>query len=404
MTSSPVWIKFGTPEYRRTGMAFFLAGFATFSLLYCAQPLMPVFAAEFSISPAESSLAQSLTTGALAFSVAAAGAFSQAIGRRGLMFASMAVAAILNFLAAVSPDWHGLLAARALEGVVLGGLPPIAMAYLAEETDPEHLGKAMGLYVAGSAFGGMMGRIGMGILSEFMSWRPSLAVLAAYCLIAAIGFRILLPPSRNFVRRPGLNVVAHLQLFRRHLGTAGLMRIYASAFVGISIFVVLFNYMTFRLTEAPYLLNQAAISLIFLIYGFGVVSSSMGGALADRFGGRPLLIASFTLMLAGILLTLAGSLVVIVAGLIVMTTSYFVAHAVNSASVGPLAGGAKAHASALYLVFYYLGSSVSGTAGGWLWEHGGWPSVVMLASGCAVTGLLLAFSIRPKPSGPAAPV
>lgn len=399
MTLPPLWIKFGTPEYRRTGSALFLAGFATFSLLYCVQPLMPLFATEFSVSPAESSLALSLTTGALAFSVAAAGAFSQAIGRRGLMFVSMALAAVFNFLAGVSPDWHGLLAARALVGVVLGGLPPVAMAYLAEEIDPAHLGRSMGLYVAGSAFGGMMGRIGMGFLSEFMSWRPALLVLSAYCLVAAIGFRVLLPASRNFVRRPGVNIAFHLGVFRRHLGAPGLLRIYLSAFVGISIFVVLFNYMTFRLTEAPYLLSQAAVSLIFLIYGFGVVSSSLGGALADRFGARPLLIGSFACMLAGILLTLAGSLAVIVAGLVIMTTSYFVAHAVNSASVGPLAGGTTAHASALYLVFYYLGSSISGTAGGWAWEHGGWMSVVIFASACAAIGLTLAGSLPSRPRG-----
>jgi YNFM family putative membrane transporter len=56
----------GTPEFRRTNLALFSAGFATFALLYCVQPLMPVFAGDFKICAAQSSLALSFTTGLLA--------------------------------------------------------------------------------------------------------------------------------------------------------------------------------------------------------------------------------------------------------------------------------------------------------------------------------------------------
>lgn len=395
--AAPVWIAYGTPEYRRAGVALFLAGFATFSLLYCVQPLLPVFARDFAVSPAESSLALSLATGTLAFSIAAAGAFSQGIGRRGLIFASMTLAAVLSFVAAITPDWYGLLAARTLEGLVLGGVPAVAMAYLAEEIDPGPLGKAMGLYVGGTAFGGMMGRIGMGLLGEFMTWRSALMVLAGVCFIGAIGFRLLLPPSRNFVRRPGLDLAFHAAALRAHLASPGLVRIYASAFLGMSVFVTLYNYVTFRLTEAPYFLSQSAISLIFLAYGFGVISSSMGGVLADRLGGRPLLIGGFVLMLAGVGLTLSSLLVFIIAGLVIMTIGFFVAHAVASGAVGPLAGQAKGHAAALYLLFYYLGSSVSGTTGGWFWEHGGWNAVAAMTGLCALLGLALAFFTRRSP-------
>lgn len=393
---SPTWIRFGTREYTRAGWALFLAGFATFSLLYCVQPLLPLFAHDFAVTPAASSLVLSLSTGTLALSITAAGAFSQALGRRGLMFTSMTLAALLNFIAAVVPGWHALLAARALEGIVLGGVPAVAMAYLAEEIDPDHLGKSMGLYVAGTAFGGMMGRVGMGALTEFVSWRLAMIIVAAFCLIAALGFRVLLPPSRNFVRQPGFDPAFHLRTFRRHLATGGLLRLYVCAFLLMGIFVTLYNYLTFRLTEAPYLLSQAVLSLLFLAYGFGIASSSVGGMLADRFGGRPLLIASFVMLLAGILLTLPESLAFIVAGIVLVTFAFFFGHAVASGSVGPLAGGAKGHAAALYLLFYYMGSSVAGTAGGWFWRHGGWLSVAGFTGVFAVMGVAIALSVRPR--------
>ena len=45
----------GTPEFRRSNRALFLGGFSTFSLLYCVQPLMPIFAREFGLSAVQSS-------------------------------------------------------------------------------------------------------------------------------------------------------------------------------------------------------------------------------------------------------------------------------------------------------------------------------------------------------------
>jgi len=57
----PSAIQRGTPAYLRANLALFLAGFATFSLLYCVQPLLPAFAKSFRVSPAESSLAMSLS-------------------------------------------------------------------------------------------------------------------------------------------------------------------------------------------------------------------------------------------------------------------------------------------------------------------------------------------------------
>lgn len=392
------FIRHGTREHRRAGLALFLLGFASFSLIYCVQPLLPAFAASFGVTPAESSLVLSLTTGFLAISILLAGAFSQALGRRGLMFASMAGAAVLNLAAALSPSWHGLLLARALEGFVLGGVPAVAMAWLAEEIDPRHLGRTMGLYVAGTAFGAMVGRVGLGIATEFVSWRWAMGGLGALCLAAALGFLALLPPSRHFEARPGLSLGFHLSAWAGHLRNGALLRLYAIGFLLTSIFVTLFNYSTFRLSGAPYSLSQTQVSLIFLAYGFGIVSSSLAGRLSDRFGRRPLLATGFLLMLAGILLTTMASLVAIAFGIALVTTGFFIGHSVASGSVGALAHGAKGHATSLYLLIYYLGASVTGALGGWVWQAGGWSAVAAMTAVFALAGALLSRTLGPARS------
>ena len=382
-----VWTERGSPAYRRISLALFLVGFATFSLVYCVQPLLPNFAESFGVSVAQSSLALSVTTGTLAFSIMAASVVSEGLGRRAVMFAATSSAAILNIVAAFAPNWTLLLVARALEGLVLGGVPAIAMAYLAEEIAPRGLGFAMGLYVGGTAFGGMFGRVLVGVLTEWTSWRFALAAIGGLGLLAALGFIVLLPVSRNFTPRKGFEPRWHLEAWSAHLRDKGLLLLFAIGGLTMGAFVTVYNYAGFRLIAPPYNLSQTQISLIFMAYLFGIIASSAAGALADRLGRGPVLIAGLLIALTGVALTLLAPLGAVIAGIIVLTFGFFAAHAVASGWVGRLAQRAKGHASSLYLLTYYVGSSVMGSLGGWFWSFGGWPSIV------AFTGLLFGLAL-----------
>ncbi|CAA9476768.1 MAG: hypothetical protein AVDCRST_MAG25-2477 [uncultured Rubrobacteraceae bacterium] len=54
-----------------------MAGLATFAMLYCTQPLLPTFSAEFGVTPAVMSLSLSATTATLAVALVVAGSFSE---------------------------------------------------------------------------------------------------------------------------------------------------------------------------------------------------------------------------------------------------------------------------------------------------------------------------------------
>jgi MFS transporter, YNFM family, putative membrane transport protein len=382
---SVTW-RVSSPAYRSISGAMFLAGFATFSLVYCVQPLLPAFARDFHIGPAESSLALSATTVCLAAAIVCAAAGSEVLGRRGVMFGSMCAAAILNVTDAVAPTWHALLTARALEGLALGGVPAVAMAYLAEEIHPQSLGLSMGLYVGGTAFGGMLGRVAIGALTESMSWRLALGILGAIDLLAALGFFALLPDSRHFKQRSSLDPSYHLSAWWEHLRHPGLRFLFLIGCLTTGAFVTINNYASFRLAAPPYNLSPTQVNLIFVVYLFGIVASPFAGALADRLGRGPMLIASITIAAIGIGLTLLRGLGAIIVGIVIMTIGFFIAHSVASGWVGSMAGRAKGHAASLYLLAYYLGSSVMGSIGGWFWESGGWTWVA------GFTALLLAIA------------
>jgi YNFM family putative membrane transporter len=392
------WTARGTSAYRRISIALFLAGFATFSLLYCVQPLLPAFSTEFGIGAAESSLALSVSTGMLAISILCAGALSERVGRRGLMFVSMTLAAACNLVAAVAPSWHAILLARALEGLSLGGVPAIAMAYLAEEIHPGGLGLSMGLYVGGTAFGGMIGRVGMSIIAEYFSWRTAMMMIGAVDIAASIAFFLLLPPSKNFLRTATFNSRQHLKSWGAHLSHPRLPIVFAIGCLVMGIFVTIYNYASFRLIAPPFNLSTTETGLIFSAYVFGIFASSWAGSLADRLGRGPVLIAGSVIIALGLAMTLSHSLVTVIAGIVVMTIGFFTAHSVASGWVGRMAKAAKGHAASLYLLAYYIGSSVLGSAGGWFWQRQGWTSVIEFTGVLAAISLGLSVLLWRKPA------
>jgi YNFM family putative membrane transporter len=394
----PDRVRRGTPAYARINWALFLSGYAVFSQIYCTQPLLPELAAHFGVGAAESSLALSLTTAFLAVAIFAAGALSESVGRKPLMFGSLILAAGLEIAAAFAPSWPVLLTLRALEGLALGGAPAVAMAYLAEEIEPSGLGSAMGLYIGGNALGGMAGRVVTGLVADLFDWRVALAVIGGLGLASAIGFLVLLPPSRNFTPRPPRRLAAHLAAWGRHLANPALALVFLIGFLAMGGFVTTYNYVGFRLADPPFDLGQAAVGAIFVVYLSGILASPLAGRAADRFGRVPVIVAGTVLSAVGLFVTLPASLVAVIVGIALLTAGFFAAHAAASGWIGLLARADIGHASSLYLLAYYLGSSVAGSLGGLPWTIGGWGAVVgfvaTLHLAALVTALMLGRIVR----------
>ncbi|WP_380784677.1 MFS transporter [Sphingomonas sp. R86521] len=386
----------GTPAFRRLTLAMLFAGFSTFSLLYSVQPLLPSFAAQYRLTAETASLAVSLATGPLAIGILFAGLLSDRVGRRPLMIAAMFAAGALTLAAAVVPGWSGLLVLRFLTGIALAGVPAVAMAYVAEEVDAASVGSAMGLYIAGSAFGGMGGRLVASLVADLGGWRWALGVVGVIGLTMAEAFRRLAPPSRNFVAngsRPGAMLRSAAALF----ADRAMPLLYAEAFLLMGVFVTVYNYAGFRLMAPPYALSQAAVGAVFLLYILGSASSAWFGTLAGRLGRRRVFWVPVVLTMAGIGLTAMRPLVLVVAGIGVVTIGFFGAHSIASAWVGRRASTARGQAAAFYLFFYYMGSSVLGSAGGFAWTHAGWPGVTAFCLVLIVAALAIAAILRTVP-------
>lgn len=373
-------------------VALLIAGFSTFALMYDVQPILPLFTAQFGVNAATSSLAVSLTTGTMALAFIPAAVLSDRIGRRSIMIFSLIASAVLTLLSAVLPGWTELLAMRAAIGLALAGLPSVAMAYVSEELHPNSIGAAMGLYIAASAFGGMVGRLGMALISQYTGWREAIGLMGALGLGAGLGFAVIAPQSHAFSSTH--HDMRSITIAIRDLFADRVLRLlYVEGFLLMGVFVTIYNYVSFRLEAAPYGLSQAAVGLVFLVYLLGSFSSAWIGGLASRLGPQRVLWMPIAVLAAGVAVTAARPLVVVLSGIAILTGAFFAAHSTASGWVGRRAKRDRAQASALYLLFYYLGSSVLGSAGGLAWNHAAWLGVASFALLLTLVALTIAVRL-----------
>ncbi|MCL6397568.1 MFS transporter [Pectobacterium versatile] len=389
------YITRGTPQFMRVTLALFSAGLATFALLYCVQPLLPVLSQDFGISPATSSLSLSVSTVMLAFGLLFTGPLSDTIGRKNVMVVSLMLAAICTVICAFMTSWNGVLIMRAMMGLSLSGVAAVAMSYLSEEIHPSVLAFSMGLYISGNSIGGMSGRLVSGVLTDYFPWRVAIGTIGVLALIAAITFWRILPESRHF--RPGsLRPKTLLLNSKLHWRDAGLPLLFLEGFLLMGAFVTLFNYIGYRLLAPPYLLSQAVVGLLSVVYLTGSYSSPKAGALTARYGRGPVLSIAILLMLAGLGMTALSSLFAIFGGMMLFTAGFFAAHSVASSWIGQRARRAKGQASSMYLFSYYLGSSLAGTLGGFFWHSFGWMGITMFLSALLLLALAVSLILKQR--------
>lgn len=393
-TANPL-IEVGTPEFKRANFALFIGGFTTFALLYTTQPILPLLASEFNASPARVSLAVSAGTGALALALIPASVLADRFGRSFIMNAALALAAMLAFASAFVTDFNQLLVLRALVGLTLAGLPAAAMAWLSEEISPAAQGRAMGLYIAGNALGGMSGRFMSAVITDYYDWRIALGVLGVLGMLAAFSFWRTLPASRHFQSRAATpaRILRDICFIYRDNRMPWL---FTTAFLIMGAFVGLYNYLGFRLHEAPFKLGQTAIGAVFLLYLVGSYASAWSGRLTDRIGRENVLWSMTLVMVLGLALTIPDNLLIVIIGTGVFTFGYFATHTAASSWVAKRGGERRALAAALYLCSYYFGSSVLGTAGGIAWDKGAWNGTVAMLSACSVGAMIIALWLRSR--------
>ncbi|MEI7055096.1 MFS transporter [Nocardioides sp. CCNWLW239] len=362
----------GSSGYRRILIGLFAAGIAAFGQMYSTQGILPTLAHAMEVSEAGAALTVSTATLGLATSVLGWSWLADRIGRAPAMKIALSISLVLGLLTPLAPGFTTLLVLRSLEGLALGGVPALAVAYLAEEIHPRHVSLAAAIYISGTTVGGLLGRVITGPFADLGGWRLGVAAGGVLSAIAAVIAITLIPRAQGWVRPTGKPTTSVREGVIANLRDPGMLVLYGQAALLMGGFVATYNYLGFRLEREPFGLPVAISSQIFFAYLGGTVSSSVAGRLATTYGRRKVMLTCVVITIVGVVMTLPDNLAIVLTGLFVLTTGFFGAHGVASGWVGARAKVGKAQASALYNLFYYGGSSLFGWLLGYAYVVGWW--------------------------------
>lgn len=379
----------GERNYRLATVAVLAAGLAVFNGLYVTQAMLPALVDAFETTPTVAALTVSVATGMLAICVVPASILSERFGRNRVLIISAIAASLIGLTLPLAQTIHQLIALRLLHGAFIAGTPAVAMAWLAEELDHRFLARAMGVYVAGNSVGGLTGRLIPSMLLEVTDWR--VAILCASLL--ALGFAIIVAltlPRQQFFQPKALRFRTEYESMVTHWKTPSLAAMFLIAFLAMGVFVSLYNFLAFRLIDY-FELSPGIVALAFLAYLSGTYSAARAGVLAEKFSRSTVLVFSTAAFIIGLLLTATPWLWLSLTGLLIFTASFFAAHSIASGWVGAIAEHNRAEASSMYVLCYYLGSSVVGALAGLIFTALPWRGFVGTLA--VLAGVMLALGI-----------
>ncbi|QQS10880.1 MAG: MFS transporter [Rhodospirillales bacterium] len=261
------------------------------TLLYA---VLPLYAAEFGVSLFVVGVLLSLNRWVRLVANSVVAAFGERVGPRRLMIAAAATATLSTLGYVVAPREEFLMAARVLWGLSFAALNLSLLAYAV--SDRANAGKrlgagraAIGLFQGGALVGGALLVAPLGPRDVFL-------VMAAFGAAAmVVSWRLptlrMDEPKRDGFRLP---LPGRLEIWGFSLGV-----------VVDGIFLVTLS-LLFKDAPLPFAPVVVAGALLATRWAMEVVTAPIGGALADRYGARPLAIITGIALVGGLIAIALG--------------------------------------------------------------------------------------------------
>lgn len=385
---------------------FLVAAAAMFAVMYSTQAILPELGREFRVSPSQAGLSISVVIGALAAGAWFWGPLSDRIGRRASLVLASGAIVVPTLLVALAPSFGVLLALRVVQGLCMPGLITVGVPYVTEAYAPSLGPRAMGYYIAALVAGGLVGRVGVALLTAATSWRVALGLLTLLPLASTLLMRRGLPPEPAEGRRTTpLSLREGVRVLRNPV-------LLAAAVAGSALFFAFlgtFSYIDFRLQLPPFSLSPMITGLVYCVWVMGAAGPA-AGRLAGRRGWRAVALGGLGVAATGVGLSLVDVLPLVLVGLALVTLGNFSGVTAAQLGVAESSASDRGLASALYFSAYYLAGALGGYLPGLAFEAWEWPGVALLALGAYALGALAvlvvrpAEPVRPEPAGhPARP-
>lgn len=374
------------PDARHVSLA--LCGVAAFLNIYTPQPLLNELAQGFGIHLADTTVCISATTLGIAIAAPFAGGLSDRFGRKRVIVLATALLALPTLLCAFSASFQVFVALRFVQGLLIPAIFSAASAYIGDEFSSQELPAKIGIYVAGTTCGALLGRLLPGWCAAAWGWSGAFTASAAVTLLLAflvcLGLPSEKPVVRGHVRSTGKAVRALLRddrLVITLLVGCGLLLSQVAIFSGVSLL----------LAAPPYQFGPRAISSIYAIFLLGVIAAPVCSRFVPWVSHRAVIVVALSCSAFGIALTQLPSLLMLIVGLGFFSTGIFVCQAIANSYLNSIVRQDRALSIGLYLSCYYLGGTMGALVPGVLWDGCRWPGISAFALLCTVVTALAAW-------------
>ena len=369
--------------------ALYLTGFASFVGFYLPQPILPLVATDYGVTAQSASLVISATILGIALASPFVSLLAQKFAAKHLLLTSSLALTLITLASAFAPAFGLLVTLRFVQGLLLAILFAVSLSYVSESLPNEVMAGVAGRYVATTILGGMLGRILAGTFGDVLEWRYGF-VLSALLYLVLVPLWLAQPKLKASAQPRG--ALGSLEHLKNPAILAGL----AIGFFLFFAFQATTTYLPFKLAAPPFDLSTTVISLMYLSYAAGMVSSGLAGWLRRRFSLRLSFALGFGLALFGNLGVLTNSLTLTLAALLVLCFGNWIVQGLAVGYVATATQTDRAGANALYLLFYYLGGSLGAYLPGLFFEDFGYSGVIVTSIVALMLGLGSAlFLLRP---------
>jgi DHA1 family tetracycline resistance protein-like MFS transporter len=266
-------------------------------------PLLPFYAERFGASPLQMTLLFAVYSLMAMLAAPLWGRLSDRIGRRPVLMASMAAAALAYLWLGFATQLWMVFAARALAGACAGNIAA-AQAYIADVTPPEKRARGMGMIGAAFGLGFIVGPVLGGLVAgndlKTADLQTPGLIAAALSAVALLGVVFLL--------RESLSATAHREPRGRIAALRDALRRPMLGRLLVVFFLVILAFSGMETTFAWWAIDRFGWGprpIGFVFFYVGLLSAAMQGGLIGpltrRFGEERLTLAGLVLIALGLL-------------------------------------------------------------------------------------------------------
>ncbi len=354
------------------------------SIMYATQPLQPLLAKEFNITVIEASQFTAVILLLMAIAPIVYGYILEKVNAKKMLINASIILLITNIFLGLTKTYEYFLFFRFCEALVIPAILTSLMSILAN-IDRENVKFNMSIYVAGTVFGGLVGRIFSGFIAtnfsySYVFYSLSIAILISIILINKLEFDGL----ANIIK-PKISDVLNILKDRRFAV------VYFIMFCIFFVFSGVLNILPFRAKELSNEFSELKIALLYLGYGMGILVSLSSKKIVNFFRNEinTILFATIFFIISVIVL-LVNDIFYLFLYIFLLCIGMFTAHTISTQLANSMKASQKSLTSGMYLTFYYLGGASGSIAPSYIYKAFGWN--VMIYSFVALL-LLVVFVV-----------